>query len=456
SPPPAPGRAAVTDVTTVCPLVTGLPAHTATTATVANLAGAISPPTHPTGRVVATQLAGAHSRSTTLRVAPLATVHSRSGALQSVAFHATGALAATVSADQVGLTDRGRHRGLFSGGCAAPATDWWFAGADGRVGYRDRLVLANPAPVAASVAVSLWSAKGVLSPPHLDAVQVAPRSVVQINLAAVAPDQPTITIHVHAASGSVTAGLIDQRTVDLQSNGGDIVPATQPPSRSAVVAGYVAGSGAHQLVIGDPGSLDATATLRLITPSGSFTPSEVTHVVVRAGHTRAVGLTKAFNGASGAVSITSDQPVVAQGVAVINPPGGKLRPDLSWLAATPSLDRPAAVANGAEPDGGTCRLLLTAPDGTARLMLTTPSGKHQTIEVPARRSVSVDVTSLVGHGPRPNAFLLTPLDSAPVYGIRLLYFAGAHGALVSAEPLRSLPGGISLPAVLEDPDAALR
>jgi hypothetical protein len=43
-----------------------------------------------------------------------------------------------------------------------------------------------------------------------------------------------------------------------------------------------------------------------------------------------------------------------------------------------------------------------------------------------------------------------------VYGVRVLEFSGAHGALITGEPLVGLPKPIALPPVREDPNAAVR
>src|SRR5581483_1985291 len=150
----------------------------------------------------------------------------------------------------------------------------------------------------------------------------------RIPIASVAPDDASVAVHVHATSGSVTAAILDLRTAALQSLGGDFIPATLPPGRQAVVAGYPPGSGGRYVIIANPGSVDATVGLKVTNKSGTFTPTGINQVVVRAGHTSAIAISKALNGSSGALSLSSDQPIVANGVSVTTDPGQ--RPDLMW------------------------------------------------------------------------------------------------------------------------------
>jgi hypothetical protein len=266
-------------------------------------------------------------------------------------------------------------------------------------------------------------------------------------------------VHVHATSGSVTAALLHRQTSGLRPDGVDFMPATQPPTRSAVIAGFAPGLGPRRLMLANPGALDAMVDLRLVTRAGSFAPAGANQVVVPAGHTLAVNLDRAFAATTGAVELKSDQPVVAEGLSVTAQ--APHRPDLMWLAATPPLVGSAGIAVGREPDGGDCLLLLTAPHAAAQVRVTTLTGRTATISVPAGHSVAVDVTATIRTNVgQPGAaswpFVVTAIGSAPVYGVRVLQFAGAHGALITDQPLVALPTPIVLPAVHPDPLIAMR
>jgi hypothetical protein len=446
--------APVTSTALVCPNVNGTPGSTTSRAAVADVAGALSPASHSAGSVTATLLAGRKSRTDPIHPAPTVQLPSVAKAVRTFEVNATGSVAASLAADQVTETPTGRGRSLSGVRCQAPEIDWWFTGADGRVGFTDALTVANPAPTAAEVAITMWGATGPLVNTRLQALRIAPRSTMRIPIASAAPDVASVALHVHAVSGAVTAAVADHRAAALKSNGGDYLPATQPPSRVATIPGFAPGHGPRYVIVTAPGTLDATVRLRLVTRSGSFTPSAISQAVVRAGHSRVLSVGSALGGSTGAVQLSSDQPIVAEGLSVA--PDAPRRPDLMWLGATPPLTGPAGIADGREPDGGTTSLYLSAPQGAAQVRVSTPSGRATTISIPAAKSVAVDITKTVKAASGPWPFVVTPIGSAPVYGVRVLSFTGAHGALITGEPLVRLPAPILLPVVREDPGVAVR
>ncbi|HEX3822942.1 MAG TPA: DUF5719 family protein [Mycobacteriales bacterium] len=448
---PPVATAPVTSSTLVCPSVTGQPAGTVSHADVADVASALSPPSRSTGSVTATVLAAANTKTTSMKVAPTSVVTSVAKKRQTIAIATAGSIAATTVADEVTATPAGAARALSGVRCEAPETDWWFAGADGRVGFSDTLVLANPAPTQAVVSVSIWGPGGPRLNSRLGVLRLAAQSHLVIPIAAHAPDIARLAVHVHAESGAVSAAMFDERTSALASDGSDYLPPTAAPSRSLVIAGFLAGKGSRQVIIANPGGVDATVGLRLVTASGSFVPSGASQVVVRAGRTSRVDLDRAFAGTTGAVQLSSDQPIVAQGLAVrVATPQ---RPDLMWLAATPPLAGPAAVATGRVPTGGHAALLLTAPQGAAQVRVTAIGGKTRTISIAAGRSSEVDITSTVTAATGPCPFVVTPIGSEPVYGVRVLSYGAG---LITAEPLVELPRPIPLPPVQQDQGIATR
>jgi hypothetical protein len=167
-----------------------------------------------------------------------------------------------------------------------------------------------------------------------------------------------------------------------------------------------------------------------------------------------VGIAAPLAGSTGAVALQSDQPIIASGLSVTVESGG--RPDLMWLGPTPPIQGPAAVADGKQPDGGHTILYLSAPRGTARVKVGVPNGHTATLTVPAGKSIATEITGKVRESRGPQPFVVTPIGTAPVYGTRALYLAGAHGALITGEPLIGLPKPLPLPSVREDPHVAVR
>lgn len=451
---PRPATAAVTTQSLVCPDINGTPKDTTSRAAIADVATALTPPSHSTGSVATTVLAGARSTTRLLQPAPSTVVVGSTGANRTVAVTATGSVAATLAADQVTETTSRRMRLLAGVRCAAPATDWWFTGADGRVGFGDVLAVTDPAVTPAEVSITLWSANGPINDNRLESLRLAGRSTIKLGLATVAPNAANVAIHVHSTSGAVTAAVLDHRTAALQSNGGDFIPATLAPAKSQFVAGFAPGAGARQMVVTNPGVADASVTVRAVTTAGTFVPEGDSELVVRGGHSRVINLDRALAGTTGGMQVTSDQPVVAEGASVI--PDRPQRPDLMWSAATAPVAGPAPVADGREPDGGHTLLYLSAPQGAAQVRVSTPAGQTQTLSVRAGHSIAVDVTRTVRSSSASWPFVVTPVGSAPVYGVRVLQFAGAHGELLTGEPLVELPKPLVLPPVREDPTVAVR
>ncbi|HVW81765.1 MAG TPA: DUF5719 family protein [Mycobacteriales bacterium] len=449
------GTAPVTARILACPVVNGQPRYTHGSAAAADLSSAVSSAPSVTGSTVVTTLFGTKSHTSPVDLNPTDSLQTSGLHSEAVAYSTKGTTAAYVVADEVIDTDEGRYRSLAGGNCLPPATDWWFVGGSGKVGYTDRLFLANPAKTPADVVVTAWTPKGPVSTPRISDIVVAPQSKYTVGVYAFAPNIPDVAVHVHVESGAVTAALLDRHTSGVDPEGGDLVPPTQPPSRHGVIAGFPDGSGPRALVVANPGLTDATVTVQVVTTQGEYTPSSLKSFVVGPGTTKEVDLARALSGDTGAVLLSSDQPVIASGRSTAAP-GGRLDPDYFWDAVTPAISGPAAVAIGREPDGGQCLLLLSAPQGAASVRLTTPSGGNHVISVPARHSVELDVTDMVKSASTTWPFVVTPVGTAPVYGVRVLHFAGAHGALNTAEPLTPLPGPIPLPPVHEDPRLASR
>jgi hypothetical protein len=448
------GTAAVTARTLACPVVNGQPRNTVGTAVAVDVSKALQPPAVGTGATTMKTLFGTtKSKTTAVDLNPTQSFHTSGLHSEAVAYSTSGTVAADVVADELVETDEGRYRALAGGNCLPPATDWWFVGGSGKVGYTDRLFLANPAKIAADVVVTAWTPKGPVSTPRISDIIVAPESKYTVGIYAFAPDIPNVAIHVHAESGAVTAALMDRHTSGVDPDGGDLVPPTQPPSRHGVIAGFSEGSGPRALVVANPGFTDATVDLKVVTSQGEYTPSSVKSFVVSPGRTKFIDITKAMSGATGAVLLSSDQPVIASGRST-SAPGGRLSPDYFWSAVTPAVSGPAAVAIGREPDGGDCILLLSAPQGAASVRVTTPDAGNQAISIPAGHSVEVDITDTVRSPSTSWPFVVTPVGDQPVYGVRLLHFDGDHGPLNTAEPLVTLPSPIPLPPVREDPRLA--
>ena len=442
------GFAPVASSTVVCPNVAGGPGGLTTDMMVAKVTAGAAPKVGYS--VVRTPGGRAVQR---LTPAPLAFVH-KDAAYGAVAVTATGPGSDGVVASQTGLIPGGIGRGLLDLTCQPPAGDWWFVGADGRIGFSDWLYLVNPTNTIANVALSFWSGRGPLSPPNTSGIPLAPRTTVLRRISDFAPDIAAVTVHVRANSGAVAAGVVDLQNSGTTPRGSDWIPATSPPATRAVVTGFFGHATQDIVSLTAPGDRDATVSLRVLTPSRNFVPAGHQSVVVPAGHTVTVDVSAAISGEAAAVALASDNPVVASGFTAQSPSTGFR--ELAWLAAGAPLRGPAGIANNVPPFGQDVHLVLTAPDGAARVRVSTTGTASAVVTVPAGRTADVDLRALLHAGAGgPGPLLLTPLDAAPVYAVRTMYALGAHGPLLAASPPLSLPQPTVLPPVVSDMRAAL-
>jgi len=129
-------------------------------------------------------------------------------------------------------------------------------------------------------------------------------------------------------------------------------------------------------------------------------------------------------------------------------------PDLAWLPATAALGGPGVLPDNTPTLGDGGVLALTTLDQAATVRLVGRSGRSHVVDVPAGRTVSVDLRSALGDdGTGPVA--VVPV-SGLVWASRSIEAHGAHGPLLTALVPATLPPPIRLPAVREDPRVADR
>jgi hypothetical protein len=445
------GELPVTHTLVVCPDASGS-SSAPTTLRVAAVGGLLQPKVSGALTITRRALAGpAGHSSAVVAGTPSRLTATSSGPVTALA--ADGSAAATVAGDELRLVPSGLRRALLGSTCQPPATDVWLTGPDGRVGYTDSLVLANPGTTLANLTVSVWATTGALSPPKLASYSLAAEHAVTLPVADYAPDGALLTVHVHANSGRVAAAVLDQRSHGVSAAGGDWIMPTLPPRTDLVVPGFADGSVNRRLVLANPGGIDATVGLHLVTATGMFAPAGHPQVVVPAGRTLDVDLSQSFGTSPGAVVLRSDHPVTAAGLTVMPPSGRRTFPEIAWAPAQQALARPAVLPGNHPPFGTSARLLLTAP-AAATVVRVSAAGKAAVVHVAAGRTVSFQPGTALGAAGF-GTVVVTPLGPGPVYAARVLYAAGAHGPLVTTELPIELPGSIPLPPARPDIRAAI-
>lgn len=451
------GTRPVTRVQLVCPGLDGspgAPVQISAVDTARLLGGGTAPPAQVSLAPLNMGTSDSASRSiaaASLELTPVATT-TFVARLPATVVTAVGAGAANIVASQHDLVSDGMLRGLLSAPCQPATTDSWLTGADGRIGHTDVLVVANPGSTEADVTVSAWSETGPVDLPKLQSLTVPAGQAVELDVADYAPDDGLVTLHLHADSGRVTAIVRDNQTSGLSPAGSDWLPATQPPAEQLVVPGFHAGAGPRLLVVTNPGREAATVRLRLLAGDRAFVPAGHPQLVVPPGRSGFVDLSTALGGTAAAAALTSDQPIVAAGMSQAT--GAGELSDLAWLPATAPLAGPGVLADNTPALGGGGVLALTTLDQPATVRLVGRSGQPHTVNVPADRTLSLDLRSVLGvDGSGPVA--VVPV-SGLVWASRSIEASGAHGPLLTAMVPATLPPPVTLPAVREDPRVADR
>lgn len=445
----------VTEASWVCPLGGGNATAPMTTA-IANVSSALAGVGTRAASVHTVPLTGSAAKPSAVSAHPASRLVSRHAA-PSFVLEASGAGAGTVVGDQIRLTSHGVHRGLLSSPCLQPTTDEWITGTDGRVGYSDILLLANPGSTTANLTVTAFSTKGRSEPPKLESFTIAANSVGLYAVANYVPDAALVTVHVHANTGRIAGAVLDRRVNGILPAGIDWIPPTTAPATDLVVPGFLRGSGGRHLVVTAPGDRDATVSLRLSTTGGNFAPAGHQTVVVRAGHSADVDLTSSLAGVAGAVVLHSDQPVTAAAVATATSAAVGHRvsvPDIQWQPAALPVSGPAVLVNNTPPFDRTVRVYVTAAQSAAKVRVTTTTGRSTVVSVRAGRTLDWDPTSAFGtaaYGP----LIFTPAGGGAVYVSRTLYASGLHGPLTTSEQPTLLPSAISLPGAVPDERVAV-
>ena len=335
----------------------------------------------------------------------------------------SGPIAQSLGAVQFTRTVVGSVPQLALAPCEGPTTDAWFAGFSSQAGTHATLYLSNVDLVPATLDVSIWGNLGGAVDTKRG-IRVDPQTQVTISLDEFAPGLTAGVAHVLASSGRVVPAVRYEAANGSIPVGTDWLPRTAAPATTQTLPGLVAGDGTRQIVVADPGPLDASISLTVITIDGSFTPTDLDAQTVQSGGVTEISIDPALQQEAAAIVVNSTEPVVAGGISTLplDPSGAT---DVAFTAAVPPLSGSVVVPGGEVSDTLHTVLLLTAPDGDAQLTVTvlptapldpslpTPSPSTFPITVPDSTTVSVDLTDLTSD-PAPG-MVITPGSGGAVY-----------------------------------------
>ncbi len=389
--------------------------------------------------LTAAQQAGQAGSSPTVRTQP-----ARGG----VQVSATGALAQGLEVEQTTLG------GLFTAQCSTPGTSFWFTGPGQKTAGTIEVYLTNTGDIPADAQVQvLTDASAERQLGNVDnGITVPPHGMVVQSLSDLLQGSSIMALNVSTTVGQVTASVRESQSA---AQDGSWLPALQAPARHLVIPGVPAGGDSPDLYIAVPGTGAAQIKITAITQRGSYQPTGGTGIDLLGGSVSDIPL-PSLAGTSGALSITSSVPVVAELQVAGGPAGG-----VGALAASsgPVLEQGVLAANPAGSAGLT-QLVLSAPGKAASVRIatataTTPASAAagQVVHIAAKSSVVVPVTPPAGSNVSQFTLVVTPLTgSGPVYGGNVIT---ARGSLQSIEPVPSSLTWIPLPGVTESLAAIL-
>ncbi|MDN5765328.1 MAG: DUF5719 family protein [Humibacillus sp.] len=276
---------------------------------------------------------------------------------QMVTAGATQGLAPGLAATQVWERRDGDDRGLAVTPCVPPSSDAWLVGGGGGPSRTERIIVGNPGANAVTVSFEVFGSTGPVASAQNRAVSIPPRSRAVVSLDALAPEEPSPSVHVVATGGVISAVLDDAWIDGATARGNDDATRSAAPSTDQVVAGLDV-SGAAMVRLVNPGDTEALVQVRLLLPKGPSQPAELRAVRVPAGSTTDVALDLAA-GPTG-LHLTSDQPIVAGAyVERRRATGADRMGDFGWAPATRPVNGVAGlVLAGLSGSGNASSLLL--------------------------------------------------------------------------------------------------
>jgi hypothetical protein len=389
----------------------------------------------------------------------------------------SGPLTAGLTALQFTRTAVGVAPELAATPCETPTTDAWFAGFSSVAGAHADLLLSNEDAVAATVDVTVWGGENG-APGAKRGIRVDPQMQVDVPLDQIEPGLSVAAAHVVATSGRVVPALRYDAENGSIPIGVDWVPRTDPPALKQTVPGLLSGAGSRRLVVADPGDVDATFSLTVVTADGSFEPTDFASLTVQAGGIQNVTLDPVLQEEAAAVIVSSTQPVVAGGVSTL-PPDATGASDFGFTAAVPALSGRTVVAGGevkVSPEGAVgnaalagrvvssaarhTQVVLSAPGDDASVTLTIlpsvagSSPVQSPVVIAGGTTVVIDIGS-VAPDPAP-AVAITPDGGGPVFAAWSLSETSDTTADLTELVLRTPVRSLLSPPVRFDPAVGVR
>lgn len=377
--------------------------------------------------------------------------------LPAIRAYGEGNLAPGLVADQWGRSPGGGGRGMASTACAPAASEFWFVGGGAIAGRQTRIVLINPDETAAIVDVLIHGPNGLIDAPAGRGLVIKGQDRLVERLDVLAPGVTATAVQVLARTGRVGAAIDDEQRVGLSTVGTDWVPQAAAPATKVYVPGIVSGAGARVLSVVAPGADDAIVNIRLITPDGTFSPTERARLDVPAGSVVTIDMSPVLDRQPTTLELTSDQPIVA-GLRMFFG-GSNVQDETAFSAGAQPFNAPAAVSGLPVRAATDVRLQITAPDTAAEVdvvLLPFRGGKEAAQATPPRR-IKIEAGKLRNIKLSPPAGIdwytavVTPVEgSGPIIVAHRVLEKSRFGDLVTGYPWSPLRTQVTVPTAQQD------
>lgn len=198
--------------------------------------------------------------------------------------------------------------GLVVGGCPGVIDEAWFVGLGSSAKHRSAIVLTNLGDAPAVADLELWGARGPVEAVDNIGIVVDPRSTRTVELDSVAAGEPELGVRVVRQRGALTAAAFDAST--SVARGTEIVSPSGRPSRELRMGAIPAGDESRSVLLLNPGTATARATIEVTGEEGEFTPEGLGDVKVGAGAVTVVELPDGLGDEDVTIGVVADQPLV--------------------------------------------------------------------------------------------------------------------------------------------------
>ena len=286
--------------------------------------------------------------------------------------------------------------GIAVTSCAPGDPDQWFIGGSGGLTSKGVLDLVNSGLSESVVEIDAFTSKAAI--PALS-VKVKANSSATVPLDTLAPGEESIALHLITRTGRIAAFVLDQRAKGLQSLGMDYVKPSDAPHNSLIISGLYPRKGeksgiAHALRLLNPGALDATVRVQVISTDGRFIPVGFDGVVVKHGLVTTLPLTNLTTSSVFGLQIDSDQPLLA-GALTTSGSG-----DFAWAAPSSPLTTFTANFGGLTPNlsfiGSAINVQVSGEFVTGKSFNQTIRGSEIALWAPKDRVNTLRVTAIGG------------------------------------------------------------